>query len=322
MADRTFATGFDTNSYRGFVKGKSTNQVLADIAELKKAEAKKNIKAFGIMIVGTEMLGNLVEGVGGPNYNDCLNGVIAMANHCFDETILRPRIIPPPYLHITKSFFGTVPSEYEKNVLSMSGVVHDFKVDYIKAIEEHTKSSTFEDIKNYLASQETTFATDIISFIEGAKLEVKTKNPLVTSPKEIKKLLLDFINNGDYETFLSLAIIKATEVALNVSISNEEISKRAAALRLAFPLSVGFYKWISNEIVDKNIDMQSNKSKKKRWNWLWDYQVSFIMSDNTLDNRETIIVTADKDMTDMLKHFGYQTKVKTLPEYLAFLNEP
>jgi len=321
MTDKKFAVAFDTNSYRGFVQGKSTIRVLADIVELKKAEAKKNIKPFGIMIVGTEMLGNLVEGVDGHNYNDCLNGVISMANHCFDETLLRPRIIPPPYLHIAKTFFGIVPVDYKKNVLNMSGVVDDFRIDYAKAITEHTKRLTFEQIKKYLDNEESTFSIDIIALIEGARQEILKKYPR-TTPKLLSEKLLDFINNGDYETFISLAIIEATSKTLNTILTEEEKLKKAHSLKTEFPLAVGFYKWISSQIVTKNIDMQSKTSKQKRWNWLWDYQVSFIMSNHTLDNREVIIVTADGDMTKMLKHFGYQNKVMTISKYLEYLKEP
>ena len=320
MINKKFAVAFDTNSYRGFVQGKSTTQVLADIVELKKAEAKMNIKAFGIMIVGTEMLGNLVEGVDGHNYNDCLNGVISMANHCFDETLLKHRIIPPPYLHIAKIFFGIVPEEYEKKVLNMSGVVDDFRIDYAKAITEHPKRSTFVQIKKYLDNEESTFSINIIALIVGARQEILKENPRIT-PRLLSKKLLEFMNNGDYETFISLAIIEATANTLNCIITEKERMKKALCLKTEFPLAVGFYKWISCQIVNKNIDMQSKKSKLKRWNWLWDYQVSFIMSNHTLNNREVIIVTADSDMTKMLKYFGYQNKVMTISKYLEFLKE-
>ncbi len=93
-------------------------------------------------------------------------------------------------------------------------------------------------------------------------------------------------------------------------------------MHLEFPLSVGFYKWICSKIVSDNIDMQSKTSKEKRWNWQWDYQVSFLISPHTLDNREVILVTSDGDIIEMLRDFGYQNKVLTITEYLEYLKQP
>ena len=291
MTDKKFAVVFDTNSYRGFVQKKSTYQVLADIAELKKAEAKKNIKAFGIVIVGTEMLGNLSEGASGYNYNDCLNGVIAMANHCFDETLQGPRIIPPPYLLITHSFFDSVPEEYESKVKNMSGVINDFRIDFTRAIAEHKKLQTFEQIKNYLDTEELTFANEIITLIEGSRQEI-LKNNYHLNEKQLSKKLLEFFNSGDYEMFISFAIIEATARALNSVLTAEEKQDKALTLKKEFPLSVGFYKWISNQIVTKKLNMQSKTSKQKRWNWIWDYQVCFIMS-NPVSYTHLTLPTSD-----------------------------
>ncbi|MCP9762305.1 hypothetical protein [Lacihabitans soyangensis] len=114
IAVKNTAVIFDTNSYRNFVIGKSTNTVLTDIQALREKEREKNIIAFGSQVVGMEMLANLAEGPTGFNYTDCLNGVIAMAHHCFDYSDVAPRIIPHPYLHITRPFFGIIPPVIEQ----------------------------------------------------------------------------------------------------------------------------------------------------------------------------------------------------------------
>lgn len=320
MADK-FAVVFDTNSYRQFVTGKTTSQVLKDVTDLKISEAKKSIQAYGIMVVGMEMLANLSEGEGGFNYKDCLNGVIAMGNHCLDDHLNRPRIIPQPYLHLTHSFFGTVPSEIETRAKNMAGVVDDLRIDVAKAIEHHKKSGTFEQIKEYVNNEEIKFSTDIIDLIDGARQEILRKHPKI-APKQLRTKLLDYIENGPFEPFVALAIIYAVSVTLQLQLPKDESIKRAMSMHLEFPLSVGFYKWICSKIVSDSIDMQSKTSKEKRWNWQWDYQVSFLISPHTLDNREVILVTSDGDMTEMLNDFGFQNKVLTIKEYLEFLNQP
>jgi len=318
MADK-FAVVFDTNSYRQFVIGKTTEQVIADVADLKILEAKKSIQAYGIMVVGMEMLANLSEGESGFNYKDCLNGVVAMGHHCFDDHA--PRIIPQPYLHLTRSFFGTVPIEIETRVKNLCGIVDDIRSDLTKAIAHHKTIGTFDKIKEYVNNEEIKFSTDIVDLIEGARLEILRKHPNIAR-KQLRTKLLDYIENGPFEPFVALAIIYAISVKLQLQLPSDEGIKRAMSMHLEFPLSVGFYKWICSKIVSDNIDMQSKTSKEKRWNWQWDYQVSFLITHNTLDNREVILVTSDGDMIEMLQDFGYKNKVLTITEYLDYLNQP
>lgn len=318
MSEKNYAVIFDTNSYRQFVLGKSTDEVLSNVEELIQSEEKKHIKAYGSVIVGMELLANLSEGEDGFNYKDCLNGVIAMGNHCFDKTGEGPRIIPQAYLHLTRSFFGIVPPEVEERTQNLGGVINDLKRNYTEALVYHNQKNTFENIKSYIQAEEAQFSTQIVDLIDGARNELKNKHPRI-APKQLRTKLLDYIDNGPFEPFIALAMIYAIAATLGLQIPKNEGINRAFSLNMNFPLSVGFYRWICHKIVDDNIDMQSKSSKEKRWNWLWDYHVSFAMSDGTLDGREVILITSDGDMTEMLADFGYSNRVMTIQEYLEFL---
>jgi len=319
MSERKYAVIFDTNAYRQFVTGKSYTETLSQTQELIKAELGKDIQAYGSIIVGMEMIGNLAEGEEGFNYKDCLNGIIAMGNHCFDETEQQPRIIPQAYLNIAYSFFNIIPKEIEDRTKNLGGVIRDFKIDHAKALAFH-KTKTFNDVKEYIEKEEINFSTQIVDLIEGAKLEILKKHPRI-APKQLRTKLLDYIENGPFEPFIALAIIYAVAATLRLQLPQNEGVKKALSMNVEFPLSVGFYRWISYKIIDDNIDMQSKTSIQKRWNWLWDYHVSFVISNHTLDNREVILITSDSDMTEMLQDFGYSNKVMTLNEYLEFLKK-
>jgi len=321
MTDRKFAVLFDTNSYRQFVTGKTTSQTISDIKALREAEEKKNIKAYGVMVVALEMLGNLTEGESGFNYKDCLNGLIAMTNHCLEETPQAPRIIPQPYLHLTRSFFGVIPPEIENRVQNLLGVANDLRLDLEKAVAHHKTSGTFDQIKAYIEKEEADFSTNIVDLIEGARQEILRIHPKI-APKQLRAKLLDYIENGPFEPFVAMAIIYTVAITLGLQLPKDEGIKRALTMHLEFPLSVGFYKWICYKIVYDNIDMQSKTSKEKRWNWHWDYQVSFLVNGHTLDNRDVILVTSDGDIIEMLQDFGYQNKVLTISQYLDYVNNP
>jgi hypothetical protein len=241
-----------------------------------------------------------------------------MTNHCYDEHEKLPRIIPQPYLHISRAFFDTIPEEIELRAKNVGGVINDFKINRQSAIAHHKAIGTFNNIKNYVEQEETRFAVDIMKLIDdGAKQEIMKLHPKIAR-KQLREKLLNFIDEK-FEPFNALAIIQGVAQTLNIQLTGEELIRRAFAMNLEFPLSVGFYRWICHKIVYDDIDMQSKTSKEKRWNWIWDYQVSFLMSHNTIDDKEVMLVTSDKDMVKMLSDFGYQNKVLNVTDYLAYL---
>lgn len=317
MRTENIAVVFDTNSYRQLVEGKTTETVLSEITEIKRLETSKNIDAYGVMIVGMEMLSNLVEGEKGFNYKDCVNGVIAMGNHCYDDNQKMPKIIPQPYLHISRAFFNTVPADIELGARNLGGVIHDFKIDYQKAIGYHNGLGTFNNIKTYVDMEETKFSVDIMKLIDGAKQEILKVHPGIAQ-KQLREKLLTYIQEK-FEPHIALAIVYAIAQTLHIQLTGEEFVKIAFSMNSEFPLSVGFYRWISYKIVSDNIDMQSKTSREKRWNWIWDYQVSFLISHNTIDNKEVVLVTSDNDLVQMLSDFGYQNKVLNITDYLNYL---
>lgn len=68
--------------------------------------------------------------------------------------------------------------------------------------------------------------------------------------------------------------------------------------------------------------MFSKTSQKKRWNWIWDYQVTFLISDLSVHGKMPFVVTADEDIHEVLRNNGYGDRVMKLPEYLHRLSFP
>lgn len=309
---------FDTNSYRQFSRDKSVDELLQYSINLKKAEARKNIKCNGSVIVAMELLSHLNADKNNLNYIECLNSLIVLANHCFDDDTNQQIIFPHAYLQITHSLFQRVPPEVLKNVESLGGVINDFRKNVDKAITHHESHLTFENVSNYIYNLEAEFVQQIVNLIDGVELLVKSKNPTINN-KHLREKKLKNIDSNDFKEMMSLAIVKAMAIKMNLNISQNELNKMSKFMLDTFPVASGFYQWICKKIVDKNIDMYSKNSKIKRWNWLWDYHASFGVSKSTLGGRNVLFVTSDDDLTKILSDFGFGDKVMDLEEYLLMI---
>lgn len=319
MNSENFAVVFDTNSYRNLIRDTSIEDIKANIAQLKEREASKNIMALATPVVGMELLANLAGPGKGLHYDDCLKALIAMANHCYEKTEEQFRVVPDPYLHITQNFFDvTVPAVelISKNII---GVIGDFKDDYLKAVEGHHFSDTFKVLKNYIDREEPRWITEVENHVEEVRRKVLELDPSIDRQK-LRKKMLEFIDSGRFVPMISMAIIFAIAQSLEIKMTGEEHSFKGFMLPRTFPLSVGFYQWICHRVVADNINLKSKISRQKRWNWRWDYEVSFLMNDLPLSRRIVLLVTSDRDMTKMLENYGYGERVMNLEKYLEFLN--
>lgn len=311
---------FDTNSYRGFVSGKNTDEVINSLKDLKESERKKNIIALAAPIVALEMLSHLSDGSEGPHFKDCFNGSIAMALHTSDDNF-KSDIILEPFLQLSNSFFLTrIPEKVEENQ-NIIGVTRDLAREPEKALRHHIEKRTFFKIKAFLDDKEKEFCDNIIRGIEGAKLDIKKGNPNITN-KLLNKKLLKLFKSQDFKNFQAIAILTAVATLINSDLLNNgnEIINRALKMNKEMPFTSGFRCWLFNKIIEDNIDMNSKVSREKRWNWIWDEQIVSYISESKLSGREVIIVTGDKDITKVLHEYGYNNKVMTLEKYIAFIS--
>ncbi|OSZ77238.1 hypothetical protein CAP36_12550 [Chitinophagaceae bacterium IBVUCB2] len=319
MNSEKFAVVFDTNSYRNLIRDTSIEDIEASIARLKEKEASKNIMAYATPVVGLELLGNLSGTGRSLHFDDCLKGLIAMANHCYEKTENTIHIVPYSYLHITGNFFDVSPAEVELISKNMAGVIGDFKEDYLKAIEGHQLNETFTKLKDYIDSEEPRWIREVESFVEGARREIIKLDPSI-KPKDLRSKMLQFIDSGLFVPRISMAIIFSIAKSLLIKMTENEHVLKGYMLPRTFPLSVGFYQWICHRVVADNIDLKNKRSQQTRWNWRWDYEVSFLMNDHLLNGRIVLLVTSDKDMIKMLEKYGYGGRVMNLDKYLGFLD--
>lgn len=320
MITDQYAVVFDTNSYRNLVLDQPIDGIQTFIAQLKKKEAAKNILPELIPVVGMEMLAHLADPDKELHYDACLKGLIGMANHCSDKEKMTLHLVPHTYIHLAQVFFDIIPSYARLISENMAGVVADFNDEYLKAVEGHRLKDTFNVLKDYIDREESRWIGEVLHCVEVVRAEVLKQQPSIDR-KNLRAQMLAFIDSGLFVPTISMAIMYSIAQSLGVRMSGEEHVFKGSMLPQTFPLAVTFYQWICRRIVADDLNLHTKKSRQTRWNWRWDYEVSFLINDHRLKDRKVLLVTSDKDMTNMLGHYGYGERVMDLAAYLKMLEE-
>lgn len=331
-----YAVIFDTNAYRNLVKDIGEDVVETFVDELRQKENNKNIKCFGHVIVATEMLNHLCE-YGDSAFNECYKGVIAMYHHCLDENTMEPKIIPHSKLLLCECLFQQKPNQLVDDVRNFGGIMKDV-IDCKGNIDNHQKSGTFNNIKDFIKDQEKEFADAVFNTIEFYRnivkkeivKSVRSKNFGKTEDEiqelikkratenEIRKRTIQKINNNNFLENRSEELVQDISLQLDIQIGQRDCKDKAKDLREHLPLSVRFFQWICQYVVTNKTDIYSHKSQHNKWNWVWDMQVSFC-SGAAIDKRKLLIVTDDGDIKEVVNQYGGTTQVMNLDEYKSFV---
>jgi len=308
---------FDTNSYRQVVLDKTETEIISLFEEISIAEKRNNIEAISTFTVNLELMANLVEGESGINYKNCLNSLQFLSYHCYDLEKEEIRVCAIPFFQVSAMMFGALPISYNKSSQKFSKLIESFKSFENKSPK--ISKEVYEFVKDNLQKHELGFATSLAGLISAANFGMEKIYPNLDS-KTRRKKLLDYFKDDSYAQHLSLQTLKIISKNLEIQLPEAELQKRAYFLRTQLPLSSGFFQWILCKVIQDNIDIFSKNSRAKRWNWLWDYQISYVISKSTINEGKMLIITSDKEMIEILKINQLQENVMTISEYLKFLN--
>jgi len=317
MIQEKISVFFDTNSYRQIVLDKTETEIVSLFKELNVAEKRNNIEAISTFTVNLELMANLVEDENGLNHKNCLNSLQFLSNHCYDSEKDEIRICAIPFFQVSAMMFGALPIDFDKSSKKFSKLIESFKSFENK--KPKISKEIYEFVKNNLQKHELGFATTLSELLSAANLAMKKIYPNLNS-KTRRKKLIDHFKADSYAQHLALQTLKIISENLEIKLSDEELRNRAYFLRTELPISSGFFQWILCKMIEDNIDIFSKISKTKRWNWLWDYQISYVISNNTINKGKMLIITSDKEMIEVLKLNNLENKVMTISEYLKFLN--
>ena len=111
-------------------------------------------------------------------------------------------------------------------------------------------------------------------------------------------------------------VIKACTIA-NVDPTKIDLNNRTKEILKIFPAPIYLYREIMKRIAMSGCDLSN--IKKKRWNWIWDILILFSCGNSTVNNKDVLLVTSDKDMLDAAISAGLSDKIMSLKEYLSVI---
>jgi len=306
---------FDTNSYRDLVRGKTRHEISAFMDELLLLQRNKNIISRGAVIVGMEMAAHLRK-KSSKAAQECLEALIAFGIHNHDQNG-NFQVFPSARLNILHSYLNGVPIDFEENEKNIAGVIASIYKDTDNALELHEEIGTFNNIAIFMEQAEENFGEMLNREVEHLKTSVRESNPGI-SKKILKKKMLQEINNGSFELNMGYAFLKMLGDQRGLAFADQEYWSRAEDFNTKYPLATGFFRFIIDFIVTADIDMGSKASVKKRRNWLWDFNLCFMLSSHHLS--DILLVTGDKGIIEAAQYYGFGSKVMPFNNYFEFLN--
>src|ERR1700683_861772 len=96
---------FDTNAYRLLARGKTVDEVLAKVTQMRALEAARGIRAFVSPVVWLELFTHLTDRED-PHFSECRAGLKASYLHSRDQGEVRFRMMHWPFMIIAQTIFG------------------------------------------------------------------------------------------------------------------------------------------------------------------------------------------------------------------------
>lgn len=303
---------FDTNAYRNLTVNRSFDECKKIIDRIVTQEAINNNLSFLSPIVLIELAAHLND-TNDKAYLNCKNAYASCYLHCKDYVSENFRMIPDGESHLAKVLFN-----YENTVvldkLTAYGQLAyrtyaDFSENNIDSFRKH-----FQEMSKYVEFVETQFVTDMHTYIvKELNPEATDWHPLKQDKVRRKRLLQEIKSDKPIDYFALAQVVKASDIA-NVKLDDYDLFDLTDRVKSVFPAPLYLYKNIFNKIVESGADLTN--PKKKRWNWIWDIQILFSISDISMASKDTLLVTSDNDVIAAANAAGLSNKIMPLKDYL------
>lgn len=307
---------FDTNAYRGIVRGVAFDKVTLLAEQMIMAEKAKGITAMMCTITAEELLSHLLDDESSLSYNSCLKASVFCYHHC-EENAQCFRLLPNPETQIAREYFG---HDNQKSINTQNAVGQILSLIHgnpnHETIEKHT--DILLKIKEHVAGAEQELINQVRKY--GKQID-----PLFNDwgffVNDSKKRLeyLRFIRSNEFEVqsasaFLCAVALELESQGVQLSLTKEEINNQIQTYLKSYPAVVSFRRFFFEQLVNPGFDLSTDS----RANYLWDEQILYFVG-HKCAREKVLLVTSDKKMIKAANNTGYNSYVMSLDDYRVLL---
>ena len=304
---------FDTNAYRHFVVGKDEQTVRQDMQQILSNEEARNIQAMANPFVCQELITHLSD-ANDPSYYMCLNGLVALHEHCKISDDDGLRLVADCESLVCKILFDKIPENVQQIANVISSLICTIVDDPIN-IGNNAKT-TIDVIASDNQNREQLFV-DMIKHFAGTAFPFKDWE-ICIADKNLRKNLLNYFKSEDFlRNFAAIMVAKHASL-INIQLDENDISAHTCMFLDNFRVPMELYREIWIRLLMSSFNME--KTKKHRENLIWDFAICFCAGPNhTIDGADVKVVTGDKAMRDAAEKCGCDDKVIKLEDYLDLI---
>lgn len=309
---------FDTNGYRELVHGLSLPNTRRRTLILREIEKKAGIFALASPVVIWELVTHLAE-KSDPAYMDCLNALVALAEHTWsrrdpDEGLC---LLPDGESTICHALFGVVPANAEQNFRNLSSLAAEIKL-HAPIISPAAQHNVVNFAKAMRQSEE--------QWTSGMKTVLNGCHPRAAAvwfggrdDKEVLAKLRRYFGSAAFRSAWALVTVIDHARSVGKTLSAGELAAKSRFVQKAFPVPFHLTASLLQKIaVSQPLKLDSRK--KRRWNFICDVSISFAIGpSHNIDGANVHLVSGDREIVTAAVAGGCGDRVIALAEYMKSL---
>jgi hypothetical protein len=303
---------FDTNAYRNLTVNKSFDECKKIMEKIVAQEAINNNLSFLSPIVLIELAAHLND-VNDKAYHNCKNAYALCYLHCKETDSENFRMIHDGESHLAKVLFNYEDTVVLNKLIAYGQLAYrtytDFSENNIESFRKY-----FQEMNTYVEFIEAQFVADMHKYVvKELNPDATDWHPLKGDKLRRKKLLQEIKSDKPIDYFALAQVVKAADIA-KINLDDHDLFELTDRVKSTFPAPLYLYKNIFNKIVESGVDLTN--PRRKRWNWIWDIQILFSISDISMASKDTLLVTCDSEVINAANDAGLSNKIMPLKDYL------
>lgn len=296
---------FDTNAYRVLSYDLSLTETKDKTARIIECERNEHVLSLANPYVIWELLAHLAD-ENDSAYEQCLNALVALSEHSSsDEDNGALRLFADTGSTICLELFGQHLPSLEQTSLQLSQIAL-----YVKNHAPVLPDPTIQNNIHVFSKEMDTIEKNWVCEMEKSMIEISK------ATNDGKQHLF---NNNTIENLAATLIINDCASALNISLDNNQLKEKISLLKKTFPVSIKLLIKLIEKFKAQNFVISN--PKKKRWNFIWDFKLSFAIGDyHNIDGIDIFFITGDKEIKAAADEAGCGNRVLSLDEYLVSIN--